>query len=196
MGNVAHGHLDERTYDLLFGVCRSIRYHSRRERFYEIWSSITIFVMIFGSSSAVAASLIDLGESFGWLHTAISVIVAAFGAAEVAVGITARRANVHADLARRFIALEKRFAHGRDLEDVEFEKLTRKRLEIESSEPPSLALLDTMCYLELLRAFGASKEDPHIPWWRRFLANVVSQPSYVQETLAPLILGQDNTQTA
>ena len=196
MGNVAHSHLDERTYDLLFGVCRSSRYHSRRERFYELWSSMTIFVMIFGSSSAVAASLIDLRESWGWLHTAISAIIAAFGAAEVAVGITARRANIHADLARRFIALEKRFAHGRNLENAEFEELTRERLEIELSEPPPLALLDTMCHLELRRAFGDSKEHPPIPGWRRFLANVVSQHSFVQEKLAPLLLRQGNAQAA
>ena len=189
-------HPDDRTYDLLFGVRRSSRYHNRRRRFYELWSSMTIFVMIFGSSLAVVVSLLDLGEFWGWLHTAISIIVAAFGAAEVAVGMTTRRADVHANLARRFIALEKRFAHGRRLEDAEFEALTRERLEIESSEPPSLILLDTMCHLELLRSLGESQEHPPIPWWRRFLANVMSQPSYVQKTLAPLIIRQGNAQAA
>ena len=181
-------HLDDRTHGLLFDVRRSSRYHNRRQRFYELWSSMTIFVMIFGSSSAVVVSLLELGKFWGWLYTAISVIVAAFGAAEMAVGMTARRADIHANLAQRFITLEKRFAHGRILDDAEFEELTSERLEIESSEPPSLALLNTMCHLELLRAYGVTKEYPSIPWRRRFLANVVSQPSYVQKTLAPLII--------
>ena len=194
MSNVAHSHLDERTYDLLFDVCRSTRYHSRRERFYEIWSSITIFVMIFGSSSAVAASLIGLQESLGWLHTAISIIIAVFGAAEVAVGITARRANIHADLARRFITLEKRFVHGRNLEDAEFEELACERLEIELLEPPPLVLLDMICRFELLRAFGESKKQSHIPGWRRFLANVLSQHDFVQAILARQALKQGNAQ--
>ena len=189
-------HLDDRTYDLLLGVRRSSRYHNRHRRFYELWSSVTIFVMTCGGFSAVAASLLDVPGSWNWLPTAIPAIIAAFGAMEVAVGTTARRANVHADLAQWFIALEKSFAHGLSLEDTEFAEITSDRLEIESSEPPSRVLLDTMCHLELLRALGESKEHPHIPWWRRFLANVVSQPSYVQKTLAPRILERGNPQAA
>ena len=183
--------LDDRTYDLLFGVRRSCRYHNRRRRFYELWSSMTIFVKEFGGPLVLFLYLRGLSESGDWLPIAVLAIVVAVGAAGAAVR-PPWRANVHAGLARRFIVLEKRFAHGRSLEDREFAEITSERLEIELSEPPSLVLLDVMCHLELLRALGESKMHPYIPWWRRFLANVVSQPSYVQQILAPKILGGGN----
>ena len=55
-------------------------------------------------------------------------------ALDLAIG-TARCADLHGDLARRFIALEQRFAHERNPEAAEHEDLIRSRLEIEAGEP-------------------------------------------------------------
>ncbi len=103
-------------------------------------------------------------------------MVALASALDLAVG-TSRCANLHGDLARRF-------AHGRNLEDEEFEQLTRMRLEIESGEPPVLRLLDVICHYELLRALGDQRRPPRIPLWRRVLAPWLSQLHYTQH-LAP-----------
>ena len=165
--------LDDKTYELLFAVRRSVRYHERRRRFYEIWNTITVAGAVIGGSSAVAAVFAD------WtiLSTAFPAVVAVMAAFDLAVG-TARRADRHGDLARQFIALEQDFAHGRDLEDDEYEALTRRRLAIEASEPPVLRLLDAMCHFEVLRSLGDATRHPPIPWLRRAASQWLSQTSY------------------
>lgn len=166
--------LDDRTYDLLFAVRRSVRYHGRRRRFYEIWNTVTVAGAAVGGSSAFAALMADSAM----ISAAASASLALLGALDLAVG-TARRANDHGDLARRFIVLEQAFAHGRNLDDDEYETLTRRRLEIESSEPTVLRLLDVMCNYEVLRSLGNDVErHPRIPWFRRVLSQWLSQTEY------------------
>ncbi len=169
--------LDDRTYDLLFGVRRSVRYHDRRRRFYEIWNCMTVAAATVGGSSAVAAFLSQ--PAWEWLPVAFSGAVAVLGAIDLSVG-TGKRADQHGDLARQFIALEQKFAHGRDLEDAEREELTRERLRIEASEPPVLHLLNVLCHYELLRSLGDDRPRPAIPWLRLRLANWISQAAYAQ----------------
>ncbi len=168
-------HLDRRTYDLLFGVRRSVRYHDRRRRFYEMWNSATVAMGAIGGSAAVATVTAQLSP--GWLPAIAAAAVAVASAVDLAVG-TARRANHHGDLARQFIGLEQRFAHDRNLDDAEHEELTRERLRIEATEPPVLHLLNMLCHYELLRALGDERPRPPIPWMRAALANWLSQADY------------------
>ena len=165
--------LDDKTYELLFAVRRSVRYHERRRRFYEIWNTITVASAVIGGSSAFAALMADSTT----VSTVFSALVALVGALDLAVG-TARRADRHGDLARQFIALEQEFAHGRNLEDDEYETLTRRRLAIEASEPPVLRLLDAMCHYEVLRSLGDATRHPRVPWLRRAASQWLSQTSY------------------
>ena len=174
-------HLDDRTYDLLFGISRSVRYHNHRRRFYEVWNSLTVTVSVVGGSGAVLAFL---GGPHSEVAAALAALVALAGALDLCVG-TARCANQHADLARRFIGLEQRFSHGRSLTDAEHEELTRSRLEVEATEPPPLRLLDAICHYELLRALGDERQPPRIPWHRRVLANWFSQLEYMQRLPRP-----------
>ena len=88
---------------------------------------------------------------------------------------------MHAELARKYIGLEKRFSHGRALEDNEYEEAVCDRLEIEAGEPPILRLLDVMCHFELMLAEGNQKEIPNIPLIRRKMANWMSQQDFVQK---------------
>ena len=166
--------LDERTYDLLFAVRRSVRYHDRRRRFYEIWNTITVAGAAIGGSSVVATVIAD-STVVSWLTAAL---VAILGALDLAVG-TARCAGRHRDLARQFIFLEREFAHGRDLDDDEYPELVRRRLEIEASEPPVLRLLDAMCHYEIMRSLGDdARRHPRVPWWRRAASQFFSQTTY------------------
>lgn len=171
--------LDERTYDLLFGIRRSVRYHNHRRRFYEIWNSTTVTIGVLGGSSAATAFLAELPSGWEWLPALFAGIVAVLSALDLSIG-TARRADSHADLSRQFIVLEQKFAHGRSLEDGEHEEIVRSRLDIEASEPTPLRLLDVMCHFELLRALGDQTRHPRIPWLRRKLAHWLSQPDYAQ----------------
>ena len=174
--------LDDRTYELLFDVRRSVRYHERRRRFFEIWNSITVGAAAVGGSSAVVTVL--SAQTWEWLPAAFAGAVAVLGALDSVVG-TARRANHHADLARQFIFLEQQFAHGRNLKDDEHEELVRQRLRIEAGEPTALRLLDVMCHFEVLRSLGDKAKHPDIPWCRRKLAHWFSQTDYAL-SLAPV----------
>jgi len=171
--------LDDRTYALLFGVRRSVRYHSHRRRFYEIWNSVTVTLSVLGGSSAATAIISDIPEALEWLPASFAALVAIIAALDLAIG-TARRADVHSDLSRRFIGLEQRFAPGKNLTDDEYEAITRARLEIEAGEPTILRLLDLMCHYELLRAIGDKSKHPQFPWLRRKSAHWLSQGDYVQ----------------
>lgn len=164
--------LDERTYALLFAVRRSVRYHERRRRFYEAWNTATVAGGVLGGSVAATAVLAGWGE---W-SAAVAASVAVLSALDLAVG-TGRRADRHGDFMRRFIALERQFAHGGNLEDDEYRKAVRERLAIESSEPPVLRLLDVLCHYEVLRSVGGNP-PPKMPWWRRKLAPWLSQTDF------------------
>lgn len=172
-------HLDDRTYDLLFGIRRSVRYHNHRRQFFERWNSLTATVAAVFGSSAALAWLTGAPEGWGWVPAVAAAIVGALGAVDLAVG-TARRAYTHGDLARCFIHLEQMFSHGGNLDDQTFKVVTQKRLEIEASEPPILRLLDVLCHFELLRALGEAIEHPKIPRRRRILAHWLSQAYYAR----------------
>ena len=175
-------HLDDRTYNLLFSIRRSCRYHQHRRKHYETWNSVTIIIAAIGGSSAAAMTWATLPQQPGWAPTFFAAFVALVSTIDLAVG-TSRLANQHAELARRFIFLEQRFAHNRSLDDSEFEEVTQTRLDIEASEPTVLRLLDVMCHFELLRAYGDQAVRPVIPLWRRKLANWFSQYNYAQDFL-------------
>ncbi len=170
--------IDDRTYDLLFSIRRSVRYNNRRRRFYENWNAITVTAAALGGSSAATAFAFDVGAQ--WIPAIISAMVAILSAFDLGVG-TASSGNLHSELARKFIFLEQQFTHGRNLTDEESEKLTRDRLEIEAGEPTNLHLLSILCHFELLRATGDTREYPHIKLRRRLFAQWLSQDSYAQE---------------
>ena len=88
---------------------------------------------------------------------------------------------MHAELARKYIGLEKRFSHGRALEDNEYEEAVCDRLEIEAGEPTILRLLDVMCHFELKLAEGSKDDIPKIFLIRRKMANWMSQQDYTQK---------------
>ena len=169
--------LDYKTYSLLFAVRRSVRYHDRRRRFYEIWNTFTEAGIGIGGSSAIA-TFIAGSTVFHLVFSAAVAVVAVSAAFGRAVGGIARRADRHGDLARQFIALEQEFAHGRNLENDECEALTRRRLAIEASEPPVLRLLDAMCHFEVLRSLGDATRHPRVPWVRRAASQWLSQTNY------------------
>lgn len=171
-------HLNQQTYDLLFAIRRSVRYHLHRRRFYEVWNTTTIAVASVGGSGAVA---IALGNFWPNGLPIVAAFIAIVAILDLAVGTTIRNAGHHGELTRCYIELEKEFAHGKNLTDEELEDITRERLIIEASEPPVMRLLDMMCHYEILISYGDNKKShPSVPLGRRFLMHFLSQASYAR----------------
>ncbi len=168
--------LDQRTYDLLFDIQRSVRYHTHRRAFYEAWNRATSFIALVGASSALH---LVLSSNNTWAGAMVMALIGLVAALDVLIG-TAHRANEHTSLAQQFIALEQRFAHGKSLDDATYEKVVNRRLEIEAAEPPVKRLLDFLCDLEVRRAHNNQVQNPSIPWWRRITAQWFSQIEFAK----------------
>lgn len=148
---------------LLFGVRRSVRYHLRRRRFYERFRDAALFVAAASGSAAVAAFGSELTARLAdSVEAAVPAAVTVMALAYLVAG-SLRKARLHTDLGRRFIALERRLvAAGSSPSDAALVEATQERLAIESDEPPVLRVLrvlDTLCHNELLRAMGYPRSE-------------------------------------
>jgi hypothetical protein len=171
--------MSDEWYSLLFGIRRSIRYHSRREAFFAKCHRVNAFVtVIFGSAAVVAAGDAVKPHISAFVALLPAIIVTVFGAIDLILGF-ADSARLHADLRRRFIEIESCMV-GNESEGV-LKKCTRQRLEIEASEPPKKHALDVLCHNELMLAEGYDINDPEdvrdfrqVDWLQRLTANVVT----------------------
>jgi hypothetical protein len=164
-----HSDLATSSHELLFGVRRSIRYHTRRRRFFERWNVVTnALAVIFGSATIG-------GVVKGWdaLAIAAGAIVTFFSAINLVVG-TVRMARLHEDLGKRFVDLEKELVLAGEYDEQAYRGFCAKRLEAERDEPPVLRVLDSICHNELLRAMGYDRSQfVEIAWYQRLLAQFV-----------------------
>ena len=156
-------------WSLLFGVRRSVRYHRRRERFFDRMHHLGAFAAALTGSATIAALL----AGHPTLVTVAAAVTALAGAGEMVFGL-ARKARRHNNLAREWIALERDVVRaGEELPESRLRELEAARLDIEACEPPVLRVLDAMCHDELVTALGI--EDGHrsnLGWWQRWFANV------------------------
>ena len=137
-------------WSLLFGVRRSVRYHVRRERYFDRAHHFGAFVAALSGSATITALL----AGHPVLVTVAAAATALCGAGEMVFGL-ARKARLHSNLAHEFIALEKALiVAGEDLAESRLREFEAVRLDIEAREPPVLRVLDAMCHDELVTALG------------------------------------------
>lgn len=142
---------------------RSCRYHARRRGFFDTMHKLVMAVVLLGSSSA----LVFLDNQ---TLTVVAALLAALAAAlDLVVGFS-HRARDHEMLYRQFMALYK------DLEvappfssENDFHGWQRKRLEIETNEPPVYRALDVSCYNEVAISRGLSERGLLKPYHRVFM---------------------------
>ncbi|KKK94049.1 hypothetical protein LCGC14_2686750 [marine sediment metagenome] len=155
--------LDNKHSDLLFGVRRSVRYHSRRLMFFDRWHKVTSGInVVFGS----AALMTILAR---WPHeiTAFAALmVTLFSTIDLIVG-HATAARRHQDLYRSFIELEKDIIS----ETLDVNQGTVRRLSLEAEEPPIKRILDTICHNDLARSMGYDASEMwRVKWYQRWPA--------------------------
>ena len=151
---------------LLFGIRRSIRYHSRRQAFYESTDRWTSFVLLILGSGSVALTL----QGHSSLLLAAGTLVALISGLKLVFAV-GQKASRHALLVRDFTRIERKLVADTSAEAVKSAGL--ERLEIEATEPPVLRVLDVICHNELLRAMGYDdpRERVKVSGFQRIAAN-------------------------
>jgi hypothetical protein len=159
-------------HDLLFGVCRSIRYHNRRRRFFDNLQRLKTWLTLVFGSTAMATLLAQTSPAgtqplLPILFTALTSAIAALDL----VVASSTRARLHADLARRFFELERTITLTKDPTEDNIRTWRAERLSIEADEPPILRVLDILCHNELLLAMDYPRSHLcDVPWYKRLLA--------------------------
>jgi hypothetical protein len=171
MENKSEADLQNKEYGLLFDIRRSVRYHMRRCRFFDLFHSTASAVGVIAGSAAVFTALSGLGKTW---TIAAAAMVAIISALDLVVGASSM-ARLHNDLARKFIQLEKEMTISDELSEKKLRQFISRRLEIEMEEPPVLRCLDCLARNEQLRAEGfPDSEQVHVPWYHRCLAHLIS----------------------
>lgn len=162
-------------HQLLFGVRRSVRYHTRRRLFFDRLNKLSTFLSALAGTATVASVLAELPPP--WI-IAFAVAVAVFSVIDLVIG-TAQASRLHHDLARQFIALEKGLISLQEPSQEDINRLISQRLDIEQNEPPPLKVLDSICHNELLRAMDYPKKDfIKIIWYQRLLSQFMDVREY------------------
>ena len=164
--------IDERYKDLLFGVQRSVRYHTRRRAFFEHLHSFVLFIGVVGGSASVGALLANLSDEWSVWALLPGIFVTLFSTIDLVVR-TGEKSCRHAGLSRRFIELEQAMQAGRSTytKDI-LTEWEGERLKVEADEVHILRILDLMCHNELAQAMGYKKTQCYrIPLWQRLIAH-------------------------
>lgn len=168
--------LPREAHDLLFGVRRSFRYHSRRRQFFDRFSKAIKIISAVSGVGVITTLLSQLGKP--WPIT-LAAIAAVFSSIDLAIN-TSESARLHTELARKFIALERDIVEaGKEFTERELTKFVSRRLEIEAEEPPILRVLDCICHNELIRAMGyEEKYQVKISWCQRLFSNFIDMQAH------------------
>ena len=136
-----------------FSVEKSMRYHQRRRGHYEFCHNAFMFLTIISGSAAFA----ELSANFG-------AAAAIFAAIDLVWGLSHQAKN-HEILFRRFSELAISIRTTRAPTAELHAEWVRKRIDIETDEPPIYWALEAACDNEVRRAWGKDNELVHINWW-------------------------------
>lgn len=167
-------------YHLLFGVRRSVRYHNRRRRFFDNLNRWKTALALLSGSAAMVTILAKMDPA---LPLAASAFVTVVSTLDLVLGTTTK-ARLHADLARRFLDLERKMTLLQEPSVEDLRTSTADRLLIEADEPPIMRVVDILCHNELLLAMGHDpRECCAVPWYKRLLAPVISMSAEGLQTV-------------
>lgn len=148
-----------RRYGVLHRVQLAVRYHNKRERFFDGADRLITAVTALAATAAVASLAQKVGgsgagSSAGWPELTLTAITAALSAFAVAYA-PGSKARLHAQLASDF---RKVWADcvgaGEDWEMKQCDGFEAKALQAEVGEPPALGALILQCENEIAVAEG------------------------------------------
>lgn len=147
--------------ELRFGIEKSMRYHRRRQAFYESCRRTLMLGVILGGSAGIAQ------YAPIWAGLAVTVLAALDLVWDIGV-----RAREHRFLHWRYAMLLAEIPAGMDAEAGAVERWRRQRLEIEAEEPPIYWALEADCYNEVCRALARDHGVLQIAHRKRLLMHL------------------------
>ena len=158
--------LEDDLFKLQFNLGRSIRYHSRRRKFFDFWDKFTTCCSLVFSSTATYGVLSTNGKI-----TLISgAIVTIFSSLSLVIGFS-NKARDHFDFVKQYSLLE-RMSIKEVLSEKLLKQITDEKLSIESTEPVVLRVLNEMCWNEEAKAQGIKPEKwRKIKWYQRLFSS-------------------------
>lgn len=158
--------LEDDLFKLQFNLGRSIRYHSRRRKFFDFWDKLTTFCSLVFSSTATYGVL-STNEKITLISGAIVTI---FSSLSLVIGFS-NKARDHFDFVKQYSLLE-RMSIKEVLSEKLLKQITDEKLSIESTEPPVLRVLNEMCWNEEAKAQGIKPEKwRKIKWYQRLFSS-------------------------
>ena len=177
--------LEDDLFKLQFNLGRSIRYHSRRRKFFDFWDKFTTFCSLVFSSTATYGVLSTNGKI-----TLISgAFVTIFSSLSLVIGFS-NKARDHFDFVKQYSLLE-RMSIKEVLSEKLLKQITDERLCwlvvvcvfvffvcwvvflcFVCTEPPVLRVLNEMCWNEEAKAQGIKPEKwREIKWYQRLFSS-------------------------
>jgi len=156
--------LEDGFYSLEFAARKSIRYLTKRKRFFDNWHYLNVAVTALSGSGAFASLMSGGTETIAKVLTGITAIASSL---DLAVGFS-KRGKQYDNLQKRFSDLLIKIIQSEKTKES-LVQLEAERLQIEKDEPPTLIALDIFCHNEECRAQNKLDSLYQFGWFRRCL---------------------------
>lgn len=154
-----------------FGVQRSCRYHTLRQKHFECLSKFISFSIIL--LSGVWGILLSEGLDSWYVFLGPSLIIL-FSALDITLKPSAM-GMVHKSLAHQFNELEIKMIASENTDDTA-KKFQMQRQTIEANEPPSRIVLNIISHNQLCQATNRADDMYHVSFLRRVLCPLIDLP--------------------
>lgn len=158
-------------YKAEYGVSRKIRYHGKRQRFFDSLHRLVLFINAVLGSSAFVTVISDMPVVAAWLTAAVAVA----SSVDNVVGFS-ERARKYSEQRLRYYDL---YCEIVTMPEGSFDAdyVREKRLRIDRDSPPVRRVLDVCSRNEEDIARGYTHEDIiSIGWFRKLLMHIVDVP--------------------
>ncbi|GAQ30435.1 hypothetical protein K6V18_06580 [Ralstonia insidiosa] len=153
-----------RRHELLCRCWISRIYHQKRERFFDMCDALTKAVSVIGGAAAIT----KLAGPDAMVVAAAAITITS--TASLVLGY-AKKARLHADLAKAFADLESRIVAKGVFDSAQADAFQAEIVKAEVGEPRSLGALVRICQNELAYAQGHPEMVRHVSLWQRLLAH-------------------------
>lgn len=155
-----------------FGVQKSYRYHTARQKHYERLSrGITFSIIILSALWGIVLLKLPPMSWYAYVGPALIILLSAL---DIVLTPSAMGAT-HKLLARQFNQLDMKMVTSENTKDLA-KSFQIQRQEIESTEPPDFAVLNLLVHNQLCQAVGSTDGMVHISLWRRVLCQWMDFP--------------------